>query len=187
MGVTRVVQAAAAPFTFALSTAGQVEPFAAQSIVLAYGNDLATGAAPATSLPLPTSLDDNTAAVTDSGGAARPAPLFYVSPAQVNLEIPAGTATGSAPVSIRNQNGITQTATVQIGNVSPGFFQLNASGLVAAWVLPVVSGTQPLQPAYRIASGSVVPLPISVGPSTEQVYLEMHGTASATPTRSPRP
>jgi uncharacterized protein (TIGR03437 family) len=177
VGVTLVVQALTTPFTVALSTAGQVEPFAAQAIVSAYGTNLAIGTASATTLPLPVSLADTTSTVTDSAGTARLAPLFYVSPLQVNFEIPAGTATGSASVSIRNQNGTTQTATVQIGNVSPGLFQLNTSGLVAALVLPVISGTQqPLQPVYRIVSGSVVPLPISLGPSTEQVYLEMYGT-----------
>jgi len=172
-----VVQGPAPAFTVALSTAGQVEPFAAQSIVSAYGTNLATGTASASSLPIPTSLDGTTVTVTDSAGAARLAPLFYVSPAQVNCEIPAGTATGTATVSIQNQNGTIQTATIQIGNVSPGLFALNGSGLVAAWVLPVISGVQqPLQPVYQISSGSVVPLPINLGPSTEQVYLEMYGT-----------
>jgi uncharacterized protein (TIGR03437 family) len=56
-------------------------------------------------------------------------------------------------------------------------FAFNGSGLVAAWVLPVISGTQqPLQPVYQMASGSVIPLPINLGPSTQQVYLEMYGT-----------
>jgi uncharacterized protein (TIGR03437 family) len=100
-----------------------------------------------------------------------------VSPTQINFEIPVSTATGAATVAIQNQNGISQTATIQIGNVSPGLFELNGSGLVAAWVLPVISGTgQPLQPVYQIASGAVVPLPISLGPSTGQIYLEMYGT-----------
>jgi uncharacterized protein (TIGR03437 family) len=176
-----VVQAPLPPFTVALSTAGQVEPFAAQSIVSAYvsasGADLATGTASASSLPLPTSLDGTTVTVTDSAGAARLASLFYVSPLQVNFEIPAGTAVGTASVSIQSQSGTAQTATIQIGNVSPGLFELNGAGLVAAWVLPVISGAQqPLQPVYQIASGAVVPLPINLGLSTNQVYLEMYGT-----------
>jgi uncharacterized protein (TIGR03437 family) len=175
--VALTVQAAQPPFTVKSATAGQIEPFAPDSIVAAYGANLATGTAGATVVPLPTSLDGNSVTVTDSAGVARLAPLFYVSPTQVNFEIPAGTAEGTATVSIQNQNETTQTATVQIGNVSPGVFALNGSGLVAAWVLPVLSGTQqPLQPVYQIASGSVVPLPISLGPATEQVYLEMYGT-----------
>jgi hypothetical protein len=70
-----VVQAPAPP-TVALSAAGQVEPFAAQSIVSAYGANLATGTASASSLPLPTSLADTTVTVTDYAGVARTAPLF---------------------------------------------------------------------------------------------------------------
>jgi uncharacterized protein (TIGR03437 family) len=160
-----------------LATAGQVEPFAAESIVSAYGTDLASGTASAATLPLPISLDGTTVTVTDSAAVARQASLFYVSPSQINFEIPAGTATGTATVMFQNQNGTTQSATISIGGVSPGIFELNGAGLVAAWVLPVISGTQqPLQPVYQIASGSVIPLPINLGPSTEQVYLEMYGT-----------
>jgi uncharacterized protein (TIGR03437 family) len=115
--------------------------------------------------------------VTDSSGVARQASLFYVSPSQINFEIPAGTATGTATVTFQNQNGTIQSTTISIGSVSPGIFELNGAGLVAALVLPVISGTQqPLQPVYQIASGSVIPLPIDLGPSTEQVYLEMYGT-----------
>jgi uncharacterized protein (TIGR03437 family) len=166
------------PFTVALSTAGQVEPFAAESIVSAYGTTLADGTAAASNVPLPTSLAGTTVTVTDSAGIGRAAPLFYVSPSQINFEIPAGTATGTASVSIQEQSGAPQTASVEIGNVSPGVFELNAMGLGAAWALPVVGGTQQeLQPVYQIASsGAVVPLPISLGASTEEIYLEVYGT-----------
>ena len=177
IAVTLTVAAVSPSLVVALSTAGQVEPFAAQSIVSAYGTNLATGTASAVTLPVPTLLDGTSVTVTDSAGVARLAPLFYVSPMQVNFVIPAGMATGTASVSIQNQNGTTQSAAIQIGNVSPGLFQLNTSGLIAAWVLPVISGTQqPLQPVYQIASGSVIPLPINLGPSTQEVYLEMYGT-----------
>jgi len=162
--------------TVALATAGQVEPFAPECIVSAYGTGLATGAAVATP-PLSTSLDGNSVTVTDSAGVARPAYLFYVSPSQINFEIPAGTATGAATVAFRNQNGTTQSETISIGSVSPGIFELTGAGLVAAWVLPVISNVQQtLQPVYQNVAGNTVPLPLNLGPSTEQVYLEMYGT-----------
>jgi uncharacterized protein (TIGR03437 family) len=168
----------AATFTVVLSASGQVEPFAAQSIVSAYGTNLATGTATASSLSQPTSLDGTTVTVTDSAGVARLAPLFFVSPGQVNCEIPVGTAAGAATMSIENQNEITQNATIQIGSVSPGLFALNASGLIAALVLPVDSGVQgALQPDYQLGAGnSVVPLPINLGSAADQIYLEMYGT-----------
>jgi uncharacterized protein (TIGR03437 family) len=161
----------------ASATAGQVEPFAAQSIVAAYGTNLATGTALASTVPLPTSLDGNIVTLTDSAGVVQQVPLFYVSPTQVNFQIPPGTATGTATVVIQNKSGTMQTTTIQIGGVSPGIFELNGSGLAAAWVLPVISGAQqPLQAVYQVVSGAVVPLAISLGPSTEQAYLEIYGT-----------
>lgn len=163
--------------TIKLSAAGQVEAFAAQAIVSAYGSNLASGPATATS-PLPTTLNGTTVTITDSAGASRLAPLFYVSSSQVDFEIPEGTATGAATVALRSQNGGTQNANIQIGNVSPGIFQLNTSGLAAAWVLPVISGVQQgLQPVYRLdGSNNVVALPLSLGPPAEQIYLELYGT-----------
>lgn len=166
-----------ATFTTALAAGYQVEPFAPEAIVAAFGTNLSAGTAEAAAVPLPTVLDGTTVTVKDSGGVARPAPLFYVSPGQINYEIPAGTAVGAAIVTITPQSGVTQTETIQIGRVSPGLFSLNSSGLVAAWVLPVVSGVQqPLQAVYQISGGSVVALPVSLGPSTEQIYLELYGT-----------
>jgi uncharacterized protein (TIGR03437 family) len=138
---------------------------------------MASGTVAATTIPLPTSLDGNTVTVTDSAGVTRSAPLYFVSPGQINFEIPLGTAAGTATVTIQNQNGTIQSTTIQIGGVSPGIFPLNGSGLVAAWALPVISGTQQaLQPVWQVVSGNVVPLPLSLGPATEQVYLEIYGT-----------
>jgi uncharacterized protein (TIGR03437 family) len=114
----------------------------------------------------------------DSAGTARPASLFFVSPLQINYEIPEGTAAGPATVAIKNQTGTTQSAQIQIADISPGIFELNSSGLVAAWVLPVISGKQQsLLPVYQVsASNGVTALPVNLGPSTEQIYLEMYGT-----------
>src|SRR5450755_3773739 len=65
-----VVKIASAAPVIALSTAGQVEPFAVESIVSVYGANLASVTDSATTVPLPTSLDGNTVTVTDSTGAA---------------------------------------------------------------------------------------------------------------------
>jgi uncharacterized protein (TIGR03437 family) len=116
--------------------------------------------------------------VTDSAGLSRAALLFYVSPTQVNWEVPDGTAPGPATVTISNMNATSQTGAIQIGAVSPGLFELNTTGLAAAWVLPVISGAgQNLQAVYQANSaGAAVPLPINLGPAREQVYLELFGT-----------
>jgi uncharacterized protein (TIGR03437 family) len=160
------------------ATAGQIAPFAPQSIVTAFGANLAIGTLGVSTMPQPTTLDGTIVLVTDSTGVTRLAPLFYVSATQVNFEIPEGTALGTAIVTITNQNGVSQTDTIQVGNLSPGLFELNTAGLVAAWVLPVISGAQQnLQPVYQVNSlGKVIPLPINVSAPSTQVYLEMYGT-----------
>jgi len=163
-------------FSTALATAYQVEPFAPQAIVAAFGADLSVGTDQATAIPLPTTLSGTSIAVMDSTGVTRPASLYYVSPGQINYEIPADTATGSATVTITPQSGVTQTETIQIGNLSPGVFALNSSGLVAVWVLPVDSGVQqPLLPVYQLSGSNIVPLPVDLA-SSSQVYLEVYGT-----------
>jgi len=64
---------------------------ASEAIVAAFGQSLATRLETAVSLPLPTSLAGTVVRVRDSAGTQRDAPLFFVSPTQVNYQIPAGT------------------------------------------------------------------------------------------------
>jgi uncharacterized protein (TIGR03437 family) len=56
-------------------------------------------------------------------------------------------------------------------------FPLNSSGLVAALVLPELSGVQqPLQPVYQLSGSNIVALPVNVANANEQIYLELYGT-----------
>jgi uncharacterized protein (TIGR03437 family) len=176
IGAYEIPHATPAGLIVRLAAAGQIEPFATDSIVSAYGANLAADTAHAT-LPLGTTLGGVTVTVTDSAGVSRLALLFYVSPTQINYEIPNSTAPGAATVTIANMNGTSHTGEVQIGAISPGLFELNTSGLVAGWVLPVISGAeQKLQAVYQPTPTGVVPLPISLGSASEQVYLELFGT-----------
>lgn len=60
-----------------------------------YGNvTLATGTQQATQLPLLTTLEGAQVQLTDSGGTVSLAPLLYVSPGQINYQIPGGVAAG---------------------------------------------------------------------------------------------
>src|ERR1019366_1494890 len=94
--------------------------------------------------------------VTDSAGKGGHVGGYRVITTKNNFVIPTGTATGTATVKMQNQNGTTQSPVIQIGKVSPGIFPLNGLGLVASWVLPVISGTQqPLQPVWQVVAGSL--------------------------------
>src|SRR5262249_36583298 len=73
---------------------------ASEAIMTAFGSNLATSTQSATDIPLPTSLAGTTVSVQVGGGMERLAPLFFVSPTQVNYQMPAGTVADAATILI---------------------------------------------------------------------------------------
>src|SRR5947199_9611259 len=63
--------------------------FAPGAIIAIFGNNLASASAGATSVPLPTSLAGTSVELVN-GTSVQSLPLFYVSPAQINTELPFG-------------------------------------------------------------------------------------------------
>jgi len=154
---------------------------AAESIVAAFGTGLATATQAATTLPLPTNLAGTMVRVRDGAGVERQAPLFFVSPTQVNFQIPPGVATGSAMIAITSADGFVSAGTSQIASVAPGLFTADASGrgLPAASALRVkAGGMQISEPVARFdqAVNRFVAVPIDFGPATDQVFLILYGT-----------
>jgi uncharacterized protein (TIGR03437 family) len=143
-------------------------PIANGSIVSAFGSGLAESSAVATSLPLPTKLADASIAIKDSSGATTDAPLFYVSPKQINYAVPASIATGSATITITS-NGSVFSATQQIVPVAPGLFS-SPNRFAAGFTAVNVNGVVKLTPLVQ--NGALVPVDVSGG----QTYLELFGT-----------
>ncbi len=163
----------------AASFLGQM--FAPESIIAAFGANLATGIEVASTTPLPTTLRGTTVRVRDSGGVERLAPLFFVSPGQINYLLPAGTANGTATITATSGNGDISVGTLLVSAVSPALFTANAngSGAAAAVVLRVLAnGQQVFEPATRFDQtlNRFVPEPINLGPEGEQVYLVAYGS-----------
>jgi uncharacterized protein (TIGR03437 family) len=101
-----------------------------------------------------------------------------VSPGEVGFEVPPGTATGLAKVTVTT-NGVSQSASnIQIATVAPGLYTLNNVGLAAAYAIRVsASGTQTVEPVYSMTTGGVITeAPINMGSATDQVYLILYGT-----------
>jgi len=140
---------------------------ASESIITAFGAGLATATQVATSTPLPTTLAGTTVKVRDSSGMERAAPLFFVSPTQINYLMPQGTASGAATVTITSANSETSLAGAQVASVAPGLFTANASGqgIAAAIALRVkADGTQIFEPISRFdpAQSQLVAVPIDL-------------------------
>lgn len=116
---------------------------ASKSIVSAFGSNLATStqiAAGPPGTPLPTSLANVTISVQDFKGIERLAPLFFVSPNQINYEIPGGTAIGPALVKFTN-GGQTMTGTTIVVAGAPAIFTLDSSGVGSAVALDAFTFT----------------------------------------------
>ena len=152
------------------------DQLAPESIAAALGTNLATETVANTADLLPTQLGGSTVTVLDSTGVSRPAPLFFVSPGQINYLVPAGTATGAATVRVQS-GGIDFKQVVQIADVAPGIFTLNRAGLAAATVLRVSGGAQSYEDVYQLDGvGNVIAKPIDPGPASDQVFLTIYGT-----------
>jgi uncharacterized protein (TIGR03437 family) len=154
---------------------------APNSIVAAFGANLATEVRVAESLPLPTELAGTTVTIRDRQGAVIRAPLFFVAPAQINYLMPPGLANGVATVTITNGNGGAVDSLTEINAVAPGLFSANASGggAAAAVVLRIrVNGEQVYEPVARYdqQTQKFALLPIDLSNSAEQVYLILFGT-----------
>lgn len=154
---------------------------ASESIVAGFGQGMATRTEVATIVPLPTSLAGTTVRVRDSAGIERLAPLFFVSSGQVNYQVPPGTAAGAATIVVNSGDGAVSTGTMQIARVMPGLFAANSNGMgvAAAVALRVkTDGSQVYEvvASYDMAQQRFVPLPLSLGPEGEQLYLILFGT-----------
>lgn len=157
------------------------EALAPDSMVSAFGAELATQTALSNGLPLPTSLAGTTVTVRDSQGNEKLAELFFVSPNQINYLMPGGLAEGKAVVTVRNSVGQVRTGSTEIAKVAPGMFTADASGkgLASAIALRVrANGQQVFEQVaqYDSQQQKFVAAPIDLTTPGEQVYLILFGT-----------
>ena len=154
---------------------------ASEAIVAAFGTSLATQTVAASSVPLPTTLGGTRIAVRDGAGVERLSPLFFVSPGQINFQIPPGTTAGAATVTITSNDGAVSIGSAQVALTAPTLFAQNANGrgVPAGFALRIdAAGTQTTLPisALNTAQNQFVPTPIDLGAATDQVFLVLFGS-----------
>lgn len=125
------------------------------SLMSIFGTNLAPQTVSASNVPLPTSLAG--VAVTFNGVRA---PLYFVSPAQLNVQVPFEMVPGSANVTV-TVNGQSDSQPVQIANVAPGIFTDGRH------VVPFPSGNPgDILILYITGQGAVSPsVPTGAGPA----------------------
>jgi uncharacterized protein (TIGR03437 family) len=130
-----------------VNAASYVPTVAAGSIASVFGSNLSSVQAFASTIPLPTTL-----ASTSFQIGGRAAPLFFVSPSQVNLQIPWELA-GQQQASVLATVGgvVSSQQTVSLAPFAPGLFTLNGTGSSQGTVM--IAGT-PLFAAPQSVPGS---------------------------------
>jgi uncharacterized protein (TIGR03437 family) len=97
------------------------------TIVAIYGQNLAAAASQPTTIPLPTTFNNTSVII---GGLA--APLYYVSPGQINAQIPFELASGNQYQVIVSANGaLTTPQPIQLAPATPGLAAFSDSTLIA--------------------------------------------------------
>ena len=151
---------------------------APESLVSAYAPGISAFGGSA-GLPVPTMLAGLMINVQDSKGVSRLAPLLFASPApsQINFQIPAGTHTGPATLTILNGTATAMVEYVTISPVAPSLFSADSSGTGPAAATAVsVSGSNVQTPVavYQCEQVcSTVPIVLS---ANAQVVVSLFGT-----------
>jgi uncharacterized protein (TIGR03437 family) len=158
-----------------VSAASYREDNSPESIVSAFGNNLASGTAIAVSQPLPLNLL-NVSVLIDG----RQARLFFVSPSQINYQIPADVPSGLANVVITNQDQVVSQGTISVSNAALSLFTADASGqgVPAGLLLRVKANSEQVYESlaqFDSSQSKLVPSPI-VRRAGEQLFVILFGS-----------
>jgi uncharacterized protein (TIGR03437 family) len=151
------------------------------SVISIFGANLAAAATGASAVPLPTALS-GTSVLVDGV----PAPLFYVSPSQINAQLPYETAPGQASLVVRVNGSSSASASFTVSTSAPGILvwgsnravALNQDGPLNSPDKPALPGT--VITLYMVGQGPV-DTPVATGaasPSTPVAHASLRVTAT---------
>ena len=165
---------------------GSVPELAPDSLASAFGIALATtvqgaGSTAPSGSSLPTNIAGTTVNIKDSLGNTRPASLFFVSPGQVNFQIPPGTANGIGTVTITSGNSSVAFGNITVASIGPGIFSANSNGAGAASgdsvrVHPDSSQVFDNLAIFDTGLNMYIPKLIDLSPTSDQIYIVLYGT-----------
>jgi uncharacterized protein (TIGR03437 family) len=145
--------------------AGGVSP---GSLATLFGSNLAAETASADRFPLPRTLAGAQLFV-----AGVPVPLFYVSPTQINFQVPFGIGSNDVPIQLVSASGPSDSVAVPVVPIQPGLFFAAANG-VGAMTFPADGSNAAQRPAragepvelYGVGLGAVTSAPETGEPAS---------------------
>jgi uncharacterized protein (TIGR03437 family) len=152
-----------------------------ESIVAGFGDALAAGIHTASDNPLPVTLGGTRVSIRDGAGVEWNAPLFFVSPRQINYQLPPRLAPGAATVTVSNQSGTLAIGALRVAETFPGLFAANSDGqgVAAALMLRVKANTTQSYEAvarYDQTLKRYVSTPLDPGAESDRLFLVLFGT-----------
>jgi uncharacterized protein (TIGR03437 family) len=138
--------------------------YAPGMVLSVFGTNLANSTQTAYDLPLPLTMAGVSATVN---GVA--APLYYVSPSQLNIQIPYETAAGTALLAVSN-NGLVATSSFTVSASAPGIYLQSGNAIT-----PDAGGRRgQIYTLFLTGAGEVSP-PVSTGagPAGSQVPVPL--------------
>ncbi len=142
---------------FAVNAAGNFT-LARGSVAIVYGAIFAEQDIRNRRNPPPTELGKVSVRITDRTGVPRKAAMLYVSSGwgQANFVVPPGCAPGPARVTVQHSDGTTESTSVTIADVAPGFWTAPGDGrgpAIAVARAAVAGGPSRDLPLYECQSG----------------------------------
>ncbi len=166
-------------------SAGYGPRVAPGSIASLFGTGLASTNAQASGFPLPTALGGSSVSV---GGVL--APLIYVSPGQINFQVPSSTGSGNANVVVNGPGGASASFSFTVTAQAPAIYQYgtnqavaqNADGTLNSDSAPAAAGS--IVTVYLTGQGAVTN-PVTDGDATPSSTPDS-ATAAVTATIGPQ-
>jgi uncharacterized protein (TIGR03437 family) len=188
--VHTVTQAAPAP---EISSGGVVNSvdftasFAPGAPIAIFGRNLASRVVEGGAPPLARGLD-GTSVEAVAGGVTVVLPLYFVSPGQVNAQLPFEIADARATIRVRTSAGVSAEAAISLSPAAPRILTTPAGGAGEAALLhadySAVSAASPAQPGewlvvYLAGMGAVTPPVASGAPAGDGVSAPLNRTTAS--------
>jgi uncharacterized protein (TIGR03437 family) len=168
LAVTAAAFGQAAPTILTNGTVNSADysrSFAPGALISIFGTNLAPAVTQPFAFPLPGTLGGTSVELASTG---QQFPLWYVSPTQINAQMPYDVATGAVQIRVRTAAGVSGTDTITVAARAPKIFTLDFSGAG-----PAVA----TNPAFKILSAATPAAPAD----TVVLWMNSMGVSSGNP------